>query len=392
MTGSTTENSLLAELDADPYPVYARLREEQPVSLLPEVDQWLVTRWDDVQRVLADPGTFTTDIPAAPVVRLCGGPPLMNRNGAAHQDLRNAIEPDYAPHRVNDHVDAIVRPWAEKIIAELAPAGHAELVSAYFEPVATLSHAELSGVDIADAGRLRWWGIALIDALTNFSRDPAKETAVASAMADMDDVLTRALARVRAAPDRSVLSHAVHAHRPTGEPRSDADVLPVIKQLAQAQLQAGWVGAWTLRALLADRGVLAEVSDDRWLVGAAVNEALRWTPPLGNVTRRTTRAVTLGGADVPAGAMLSVSVASANRDERVFDDPDRFDVHRDVRTNLGFGAGPHGCPAFAFVMATARTSLDVLLDRLPGVRPAPDWRPAPHGWKLRLPGPLDVVW
>jgi cytochrome P450 len=362
------------------------------VSPLPEVNQWLVTRWDDVQRVLTDPVTFTTDIPDAPVVRLCGGPPLMNLNGPAHQDLRQAIEPDYAPHRVNDHADAIVRPWAEKILSGLAPDGQAELVSAYFEPVATLSHAQLSGVDNADADRLRWWGIALIDALTNFSRDPEKETAVADAMADLDDVLTRALARVRAAPDRSVLSHAVHAHRPTGQPRPESDLLPVLKQLAQAQLQAGWVGAWTLSALLADREVLAEVSDHRWLVGAAVNEALRWTPPLGDVTRRTTRAVALGGADVPAGATLSVSVASANRDERVFDDPDRFDVHRDVRTNLGFGAGPHGCPAFPFVMAVARTSVDVLLDRLPGLRPAPGWRPAPHGWKLRLPGPLNVVW
>lgn len=392
MTGPTTWSSLLAELDADPYPVYARLRAGQPVFLLPEVNQWLVTRWDDVQRVLTDPETFTTDIPAAPVVRLCGGPPLMNLNGPAHQDLRQAIEPDYAPHRINDHADAIVRPWAEKILSDLASDGQAELVSAYFEPVATLSHAQLSGVDNADADRLRWWGIALIDALTNFSRDPEKETAVADAMADLDDVLTRALARVRAAPDRSVLSHAVHAHRPTGQPRPESDLLPVLKQLAQAQLQAGWVGAWTLSALLADREVLAEVSDHRWLVGAAVNEALRWTPPLGNVTRRTTRAVALGGADVPAGATLSVSVASANRDERVFDDPDRFDVHRDVRTNLGFGAGPHGCPAFPFVMAVARTSVDVLLDRLPGLRPAPGWRPAPHGWKLRLPGPLNVVW
>ncbi|WP_112263051.1 cytochrome P450 [Lentzea terrae] len=385
MAGPTTRRSLLAELDADPYPVYARLRAGQPVCLLPEVNQWLATRWDD-------PETFTTDIPAAPVVRLCGGPPLMNLNGPAHQDLRQAIEPT-----TRRTASTITRtPSSGHGRRRSSPTwprtGKQSWCRRTSSPSPRCGMPQLSGVDNADADRLRWWGIALIDALTNFSRDPEEETAVADAMADLDDVLTRALVRVRAAPDRSVLSHAVHAHRPTGQPRPESDLLPVLKQLAQAQLQAGWVGAWTLSALLADREVLAEVSDNRWLVGAAVNEALRWTPPLGNVTRRTTRAVALGGADVPAGATLSVRVASANRDERVFDDPDRFDVHRDVRTNLGFGAGPHGCPAFQFVMAVARTSVDVLLDRLPGLRPAPGWRPAPHGWKLRLPGPLNVVW
>jgi cytochrome P450 len=90
--------------------------------------------------------------------------------------------------------------------------------------------------------------------------------------------------------------------------------------------------------------------------------------------------------------MLAVCIASANRDETVFPSPDDFDIHRTVRTHLGFGAGSHHCPAFAFVPAVARTALDVLLDRIPDVRPAPGWQPAPHGWKLRLPGPVHAVW
>jgi cytochrome P450 len=90
--------------------------------------------------------------------------------------------------------------------------------------------------------------------------------------------------------------------------------------------------------------------------------------------------------------MLAVSIASANRDESVFSNADRFDVHRTVRTHLGFGTGPHHCPAFAFVPAIARTALDVLFDRMPGVRPVSGWPASPHGWKLRLPGPINMVW
>jgi cytochrome P450 len=90
--------------------------------------------------------------------------------------------------------------------------------------------------------------------------------------------------------------------------------------------------------------------------------------------------------------MLAVAIASANRDSAVFIEPDVFDVHRPVRTHLGFGTGPHRCPAFPFVTAIARTALDVLFDRMPDLRPAPGWQARPHGWKLRLPGPIDVVW
>ena len=249
-----------------------------------------------------------------------------------------------------------------------------------------LTHAELLGLGVTDTARLSRWGHALVAALTNFAGEQNRETEVAAAMADLDEVLVPAVARVRAAPDHSLLSYLVHAHRE----RADEDVLPVVRQFAQAQLQSAWVGAWTMAALLRHPEQLAEVRERRWLVGAAVNEALRWSSPVANVTRRTTRAVSLGGVRIPAGAPLSVCVASANRDETIFPDPDRFDVHRDVRTNLGFGTGPHECPAFPYVMATARTAVDVLLDALPAVRRVGD--AAPHGWKLRLPGPLYVEW
>jgi cytochrome P450 len=379
----TRPRTVLDDLDQDPYPVYDRLRAHDPVYRIPELNQWLVTRWPDVHAVLADGDRFSSDIPGAPLSRFCAGPPLLHREGPDHRTVRAAFEHDYDPHRVADHVDAVVRPHAQRRAEQLRPAGSAELIGEFFQPVMMRSHAELIGLGGIGVERLRRWGAGLIDGLTNTGADPARAALIA--MADMEEALRAALVRVRAEPDDSVLAHLA-AGRP------DRDVLPVVKQFAQGQFQSAWLAGWTLLALWDHPDQLAEIRTSRWLLGAAVYEALRWSPPVGAVTRRTTGPVTLHGVDLPAGSVLAVSVASANRDESVFPAAGRFDPHRTVRTNLGFGAGRHHCPAFAFVAATARTCLDVYLDQFPNARPAPDWQARPHGWKLRQPGPITVDW
>ncbi|HEY0804461.1 MAG TPA: cytochrome P450, partial [Pseudonocardiaceae bacterium] len=366
----------IADLDGDPYPVYRRLRAEQPVCWLPELKQWLITRWSDVATVLREPDVYTTDLPGSLMIQLVGGAPLGAREGRDHQEIRESIAHDYDPHRINDFVDTIARPHAERLMTTLLPAGRADLLVDYFEPAALLAHAELLGIGDTDVARLRRWGVDLVRALTNFQGDQTIRADGQAAMADFGDVLGPVVTRLRAQPDDSLISHLLR----TG--RTDADLIPVVKQLAQSQLQAGWLGTWALRMLLGHPDQLARVRADRWLVGAAVYEALRWSSPVGVLTRRTTRPVVLSGQEIPANAVLAVSVASANRDETVFAEPDEFDVHRTVRTNLGFGTGEHHCPAFAFVPAIARTSLDVLLDHVSDLRPEPGSRPAPHGWKL----------
>jgi cytochrome P450 len=341
----------LAELDADPYPTYARLRAHEPVCWAPAAGHWLVTGWRDVLTVLSDPERFA------------------NEQSGVHAAFRRAYEPGL------DHAEVatITRPVARKAADDLFAAGCADLTADYFEPVATVAGATLLGIGVGGADTLRRWGVTLATAANDPAGDPAAG----------DDDLTAVVGRLRHRPDGTLVARLAHG---------DADVVPLLKHVALSVVEPGWLAAWTLTALWGDPEQLAAVHRDRRLLGPAVYEALRWSTPIGALTRRTTGPVSLGGREIAAGEPLAAVIASANRDEVVFPDPDRFDVRRRLRANLGFGVGPRHCPAHPLVTSVARTALDVLFDRMPDVRPAPGSRPAPHGWKVRLPGPLDAEW
>jgi cytochrome P450 len=335
----------LAELCADPHSAYTRLRAEDPVSWLPEAGQWLVTRWHDVLRILSDPVCFAYE----------------------HEEIHEAFRTAYGPGLTAAAVDTITRPIARKAADDLFAAGTADLTAEYFEQVAAVAGATLLGLGLGCADTLLHWGNTL-------ARDPN---------ADADDDAAVIIDRLRRRPDDSLVARLVHG---------DTDPVPLLKNLAVSVLEPGWLAAWTLAALWTEPGQFAAVREHRHLLGAAVYEALRWAGPVGVLTRRTTRTVSLGGKEIPAGGSLAVSVASANRDESVFTQPHRFDVHREMRPHLGFGVGPRHCPAYPTVIALARTALDELFDRMPDLCPAPGTRPAPEGWRLRLPGPVDATW
>jgi len=335
----------LAELDADPHSAYARLRATEPVCWLPECGQWLVTGWHEARSVLSDPTTYDND------------------HAGIHEAFRDAYEPGLKP----DEVDTITRPIARKAADDLFAGGYADLTAEYFEPVAAVAGATMLGVGYGCAGTLLRWGNTL-------ALDPDADTS-----ADAEPIVTW----LRRRPADSLAARLVNA---------DADPVSLLKHLAVRILRPGWLAAWTLLALWTDPTQLRAVRENRHLLGVAVYEALRWGGPVGAVNRSTTRPVSLGGKNIPAGADLLVDIGSENRDETVFARADQFDVSRKVRPHLGFGVGPHHCPGYSMVIAIARTALDELFERLPDLTPCPGWQPAPFGWRLRLPGPLDGAW
>jgi cytochrome P450 len=189
------------------------------------------------------------------------------------------------------------------------------------------------------------------------------------------------------------MSHLLHAGAPEGRPRAIDHVLPSLKVAILGGMQEpGHAGGTVMCGLFGEPAQLDLVRADpaAW-VGAAVEEGLRWVAPIGTQFRTAAGDVELGGATIPAGAGVSAVLASANRDESKFDDPDRFDLHRSFRNQAAFGFGKHFCSGHSFARLQMQIALEVLFVRHPRVRPHPERPTTVRGWEFRAPASLPVL-
>jgi cytochrome P450 len=383
------------QLDRDPYPVYARLREEAPVAFVPAVNVWMVTRWADVERAAGEPELFTATAPpdASPIERTVGRPTVLTSDGPLHRDMRASIDPKFRPREVDSYVEELVRPLAVALLADIAPAGEAELMSSYLEPVSVLSLGSVLGLADVDADTLRRWFAGLATGGTNYERDPAKKAVADDTVREIRAALDERVERLRHHPDDSAISQMLHAARPSGSPRTLDEIMPNLLIILLGGMQEPGHGAGSvLWALLEDGEATREVLADRSLIEVAVDEGLRLIAPIGSQLRASTEEVSLGGAVIGAGEPVALMLSSANRDAARFEDPDSFRLHRPRLRHGAFGFGRHFCSGHRLARQQIRIALEVLLEELPGIELDPQ-RPAEfRGWEFRAPAHLHARW
>jgi cytochrome P450 len=380
------------ELDRDPYPVYARLRAEAPVCLVPAVGLWFVTRWSDVEEAATRPDVFCSRVDPSPLERTMGGESILLVDGEPQKRLRAMLDPSLRPRVVEATTPDLVEPLAAELLEGLEARGEAELMSEYFEPISVLGLGRVLGLGHLDGDTLRRWFHGLAEGATNFEDDPAKwETADATA-AEIDEELAPVFERLHADPDGSTIATMLALAEGTLEERITT-ILPTLKVILLGGMQEpGHAAGSTLVGLLESRQVRA-VGDDLTLVRDAVEEGLRWVSPIGTQTRRALVDTHLGGVTVPAGANLGLLVSSANRDEAIWGPTaDEFNLFRPRRRHAAFGFGPHFCSGHHFSRVQMRIALHRLLERLPGIRLDPDRPPVFDGWEFRAPQHVHVLW
>lgn len=385
------ETITLDELERDPYPSYARLREEEPVSFVPAVGLWLVTRHDDVKAVATDPGTFTAATDPSTLNRTMGEN-MLGMEGPEQAWIRAITEVPFRPRDVEERTQGMIPQLAGDLLDAVVVRGEADLFREYADPMSVRSLCFMLGLDDVPWRDILAWNEGLMPGLANFEGDPVKQAPADEAAAALHGAIGEVLDRLADEPDGSVLSWMLH-HEEDGRRMSREQIVANTTLMLSGGLQEPRdVIALTLWALLSDPAQLAEVQADRSLVKSAVEETLRWAGPVGTATRQATSDVTLAGVDLERGALIGAVLSSANRDPRRWTDPDRFDIHRKEGAHLAFSAGTHFCLGAWFGRHLARVTLDLALDRLPDLALDPARPVTLSGWEFRAPDSLWVRW
>jgi cytochrome P450 len=376
----------VTELASDPHQVLARLRESEPVSWVPALGGWLVTRFDLATRVLRDWRLFTVDDPRFTTARVVG-PSMLSLDGPAHRRHR---DPFARMLRTDDRragLAEVAQREAARLVAELARAGsgRAELRRGLAGPLAVAVMAQMLGLSAGAAQLLAWYD-AIVAAVSALSADPGGDVP-GEAVRAYGELSEHVVAALTAGGEVSVLTGAA-GRLETREIVSNAAVL----LFGGIETTEGLISN-ALWHLLGDPAALAAVLAQPILTGAAVEESLRLEPAAAVVDRYAVADVFLGPAAIRRSDLVIVSLAGANRDPAVFAEPDRLDLHRaHPRQHLAFALGPHFCVGADLARIEATAALHALLSALPGVRLDPRRPGAPAGLVFRKPPALNVSW
>ncbi|WP_406055935.1 cytochrome P450 [Streptomyces sp. NBC_01077] len=390
-----------ARLDlADPYPVYKRYRETDPVHAVrhPRAGgptgptTWYLFGHTEVARVLTDRGFGRASPATAGAVPVPEGYVMLRRivenwlvflDPPRHTRLRAHVAPPLGAPAVRA-LRPRVREIAEELVRPLARRPVVELVEGFAAPFPLLVVAGLLGVD---AGRWPWFrteALALQQAGgTRGDRSPAALERADRAAAELDGYFREELA-VRRTEDRGDLLSALAAAGVEDPSLGTTALTSTCVHLLTAghETTTGLIGKAVL-ALLARPEIGEELRADPGLLPNAVDEFLRHDPPVQMITRWAHRDVELAGRSVHRGDRVQLVLGSAHRDPARFPDPDTLDIHRDSGRHCAFGLGIHYCVGAALARAEAEIGLGLLVDRLPALRPgarprveveyAPDW-------------------
>ena len=392
----------LADLDHDPHPWLARLRDAEPVSWLPVLNGWLVTRHDLAAAVMRDSATFTVDDPRFTTARVVG-PSMLSLDGTAHGRHRAAFTKGFGRGEIHARLAAFVTAEVDRLVAAMRPAGAADIRRSLAGPLAVAVVAEALGLGDNDPRTVLDWYAAIVGSVSALAGEHGSAGAgtgsldqVVAAGAEAFGSLSARLSEVIGSADSpaSLLAAAAQTSpdgTATGLSTSEAISNAAVIMFGGIETTEGMISNVILH-LLGHPSQLSLVYADPGLVPNAVEESLRLEPAAAVVDRYATRDVALGGAAIRRGELVTVSLAGAGRDPAVFTDPGTFDVRRpNARLNLAFAHGPHFCLGAHLARLEAQAALRAVLT-LPGLRLDSGHPAAPRGLVFRKPPELRVQW
>ena len=377
----------------DPYPELARLRREEPIqridmSAMPGEEGkpvFIVYRYEDAQQMLRDNETFSSSGVIAAFGPVLGDRVMLGMDEPVHGRLRSLVSKAFSQKALSRWENELVGRVANELIDTFEGNGKADLVKEFTFDYPSRIIAGLLGLPEEDYPQFQRWSISLLSWILNPERGLAASAALCEYCAPI-------LAARREDPKEDLISLLAEAEI-DGEKLTDEEIYSFLRLLLPAGVETTYRSLGNLLfALLTDSAQLDAVRADRSLIPQAIEEAVRWNPPLLTITRTTTCDTVLGGVEIPQGCSVLPMLGSTNRQEDRWENPDDFDLFRPAKANLGWGYGVHVCLGMHLARLEMRTAVNLLLDRLPNLRMDPDGDdPHIRGQVFRSPTSLPVL-
>jgi cytochrome P450 len=381
-------NLLDPEVRANPYPLFHRLRREDPIHWDPFIHAWVVTRYADVITVLHD---FLAYKPAPPEdlkeMGLSALDPLAKvmmkqmlfMDPPAHTRLRGLAAKVFTPHRM-ERLRVHIRNIVSSLLDRVQPEGHMEVLADFAEPLPAIVTAELLGLPASDFRQLKTWSADFAERLGNFHQNPDGMQRVLESLQGMKEYFEAAVAEIKEHP-REGLIHELLEAEVDGDRLTTEEVIAnsVITMVGGQETTTNLIGNGLL-ALLRNPDVFEDLRTDLSLVPSAIEELLRYEAPSQYTTRLAPGDVEIGGKTIRKGQATIAVMAAANRDPERFPDPDRIDVRRSDNRHLAFGWATHFCFGAPLARIEGHEAFDALLLRLPDLA----LEPAPLVWRRNL--------
>lgn len=346
----------------NPYPTYRILRDNFPVYLNEELGVWAVSRFEDVQQVARDWKAFSSargvDLDNTNQ-ELSGPGNFLEMDPPRHDELRKIVRNIFTPKSMQSH-EGWVRGKAEELAAGFVERGTADLAEEFSSRLPLLMACHLLGFPEEDSELM---GRLFREA---FQRTPGTggiPSHAVDANAKMQDYFMEAIAERRKRPREDVLSQVVTAEIGGEQLEEETTGMCFLLFAAAIETTSSLISN-SLLALGRHPDERAKLIEDPSSISSAIEELLRYDSPIQHLERTTTRPVEMYGRTIPEGAWVVLLFGSANRDERVFDDPDRLDVTRQIKRHLAFGEGIHHCLGAPLARLEARVALETLLPRI----------------------------
>ncbi|TMA68962.1 MAG: cytochrome P450 [Deltaproteobacteria bacterium] len=385
----------------DPYPTFATLRGECPVHHgrlsaafgLPEAFEAVIVPTDRhfvamsheaAVQVLRDGETFSSRGYAGSI-GLVLGHSILEMDDPEHARYRELIQQAFTLQAMERWEARLVRPIVHGLVDRFVNRGRADLVRELTFPFPIHVIAGMLGLPEADLPRFHRWAVELINIAGDIQRGLA-------ASQTLRDYFAGVLAARRRDPQEDMISVLAHAEL-DGQRLTDEEIFAFLRLLLPAGAETTYRSSSNLFCgLLTHPDQLEAVRADRSLVRRAIDEGLRWEPPLTGIARIATRDVEVAGVEIPKGAVVSVCLGAANHDPARYPAPETFDIRREQRPHLAFAYGPHTCVGMHLARMETRVVLEAVLDRLPNLRLDPE-APDVHitGLSFRAPRRLPVL-